>query len=60
MYVDLGKFIRISGYVFSLAIILLGVILVVASKTADEQTAGTLTAIFGLLLVWFMAWLSRK
>lgn len=60
MYVDLGKFIRIGGYLFGAAIILLGVVLVIASKTADEQTAGTVTAIFGLLLTWFIAWLGRE
>lgn len=60
MYVDLGKFFRIAGYLFGAAVLLLGVVLVVASKTADEQSAGTLTAIFGLLLTWFVVWLGRE
>lgn len=60
MYVDLRKFIRVVSYIFGAAIMLLGVVLVVASKTADEQSAGTLTAIFGLMLVWFVAWLGRE
>lgn len=60
MYVDLGKFIRVVSYVLGLAVLLLGVVLVVVSKTADEQSAGTLTAIFGLMLTWFVAWLGRN
>lgn len=60
MYVDLGKFIRIGSYILGLAVISLGVVLVIVSKTADEQSAGTLTAIFGLMLTWFIAWLGRN
>lgn len=60
MYVDIGKFIRVVGYLLGAAVMLLGVVLVIASKTADEQTAGTLTAVFGLMLAWFVVWLGRE
>lgn len=53
------KFVRVTGYIVGFAITILGAVLVVVSRTADEQTAGTLTGIFGLLLTWFIAWQGR-
>ena len=59
MYVDLGKLMRVAGFFVAGVIILLGVVVVFASKTADEQSSGTLMALFGLMLTWFIIWLGR-
>lgn len=60
MYINVGKLFRILGYIVSISVILLGVVISALSHTAEEQSSGTLAAIFGLLLVWFVVWLGRE
>jgi hypothetical protein len=54
------KAVRVMSYIAGAGVLGIGVLLMFTSQTTDEQTVSTLVAIFGLLLVWFIAWTGRK
>jgi len=59
MYLDIKKFGRVLGRIVSLVALGFGVASFSLSLTVQDQIAGTLVAIFGLQLFWFVTWLSR-
>lgn len=59
MYLDIKKFGRVLGRIVALAALGFGIVSFSLSLTVQDQIAGTLTAIFGLQLFWFVTWLSR-
>lgn len=60
MYLNIGKLFRRLAMVMAVVILLLGAVTFAFSKTALEQSSGTLAAIFGLMLLWFTIWLDRS
>jgi len=60
MYVDFKTLLGQLGYVLGVLILILGVASYIFLATAQQQTTGVLLAIFGLNLVWFIAWLKRR
>lgn len=60
MQENIVKVARILSYIAAGGILGVGVILMFSSQATDEQTLSTLIAIFGLLLVWFIAWTGRR
>jgi ABC-type nickel/cobalt efflux system permease component RcnA len=59
MYINIGKILRRLSIVVGILVLVLGVIIFALSKTATEQSSGTLLALFGLMLLWFTIWLQR-
>lgn len=59
MYINTKKVASIIAYILGASAGALGLVMVGLSRTAEEQSAGALMAIFGLLLTWFVAWLGR-
>jgi multisubunit Na+/H+ antiporter MnhG subunit len=59
MYINIGKILRRLSIVVGILVLVLGVIIFALSKTATEQSSGTLLALFGLMLLWFIIWLQR-
>lgn len=59
MYIDIFKVLRVFLYLLGVFAISVGLFLFVLSKTPQEQLVGIATAQFGLVVVWFIAWLGR-
>ena len=60
MYLNVGKLFRRLTMVVALIILSFGAVTFAYSKTALEQSSGTLAALFGLMLLWFTIWLDRS
>ena len=60
MYLNFAKMGRMLVVLLMLVVILYGVFIYVLSPTSQQQTTGVLTSIFGVQLVWFLAWLRRS
>lgn len=59
MYIDIFKLLRVLLYLVGVFGIAIGLFLFVMSNTAQEQSVGIGAAQFGLLFVWFVAWIGR-
>lgn len=59
MYLDIKKYGRVVGRLVAIIILIFGVVSFSLSLTVQDQIAGTLVALFGLQLFWFITWLSR-
>lgn len=59
MYLDIKKYGRVVGRLVAIIILILGVVTFSLSLTTQDQISGTLVALFGLQLLWFITWLAR-
>ena len=59
MYINFKKIIKILGLIAAAAVLVFGIFSYGISLSAQQQTVGVLTAIFGLQFVWFILWVTR-
>lgn len=60
MYIDFKKIIKIFGLILATAVLVFGIFSYIISLSAQQQTVGVLTSIFGLQLVWFISWITKE
>lgn len=60
MYIDFSRAVQRVLGLFGFVVMIFGVILYSFSGTLAAQQVGGLTAIFGLLFLWFSIWLGRS
>ena len=59
MYLNPVKIGRIILQALILIIIVYGVFIYILSPSTQQQIVGVLTSIFGLQILWFLAWVKR-
>lgn len=60
MYIDFSKAVQRVMGLFGFVVMVFGIIVYSFSGTLQAQQVGGLTAIFGLLFLWFSVWLTRS
>lgn len=60
MYINFKKMIKILGLILSAAVLVFGIFSYIISLSAQQQTVGVLTSIFGLQLAWFVSWVTEE
>lgn len=59
MYINFKKIIKILGIIAGFAVLGFGIFSYSVSLSAQQQTVGALTAIFGLQFAWFILWITK-
>lgn len=60
MYINIVKILQIIGLIVGLTILGYGIYSTVMATNAQLQIAAILFAIFGLQLIWFILWITKK
>lgn len=60
MYINLKKVIKVIGVIIGFSVLGFGIFSYIIALSAQQQTVGALTSIFGLQFAWFILWVIKK
>lgn len=60
MYINLGKLLRVPAVLIGLVIVGFGVYKFITALNINQQIASTLVAIFGVQIMWFLLWATKR